>query len=222
MAIAFVQSKTANSGASSVATLDIVLDAAPTEGNIVVLVASAALPLQILSTSGITWMGTSGLGSTNTVTILGVGRVFSGASATITVATNAGGTCPIVIAAAEYSGVNIRVDRAAFATANSTTAASGDSSTTSVANELWIGAIGHRFTNGATFSSPTNSFTIVVQDKTSAGTSSDRSVALLERIVTSTGVANAGATISSSGIWTAMVRTFHEQPAAGQTSHTFG
>lgn len=142
-----------------------------------------------------------------------IGKVFTGASATSTITMV--GTSPIAAVAAEYSGVTNALDRGSIATNTGTSAASGATGTTSAANELWIGGIVHRNTNGATFSAPTNSFSIVGQTNTTSGTVNDRSACLLERIVSSTGTADAGATISASGVWIAQALTFPEPTAGG-------
>jgi hypothetical protein len=214
MAIARVQSKTANSGAVGVTSLNLVFDAAPTAGNLLVLVvgSNAGSPT-VDSGSGVSWVLIQKLGASNTLQSVFVGRVYSGASATVTV--NLSSSVSIAIAAAEYSGIGSAFDREVGATGNSTTPDSGATGTTSSANQLWIGAMTARQTSGVTFSSPTGGFAIVVQDKTSAGSTGDRAVCLLEQIVSSTGTPDAGATISASSVWVAQVLTFEVASAGG-------
>lgn len=215
-----VQSKSANTGASNAATLPITLDATPTAGSIIVVTASvaagSAVSTRMTEQTGITWLGYVRT-STNTQ-LFAVGRVFSTiASATITVATPA--SQPISAVAVEYSGVNIRVDKQVTAAATSTSPASGATETTNSANELWVGAITSRSTSANTFSSPTNSFSIVAQTNTTNGsTNTDTSAAFLERIVTSAGTPNAGATSSANQPWIAQVLTFEETTASGSTT----
>lgn len=236
MAISRVQSKAGDSGAVAVLTMNLVMDAAPTNGNILVAAVCVFGTSQVrgagasfLSQSGVTWMfapGLSGQGNTQCNVMLALGRVFASASDTITLDYNTvGGTSGgAAIVVAEYSGASTIFDQYAAATATSTSAASGATGTTATANQLWVGAIGARGTNGVTFSSPTNGFSIVGQDNSTINASSDRSVALLEKIVSGTGTANAGATVSSSQIWVAEVLTLQEAPAAGGSgaSYTFG
>ncbi len=210
MAIARVQSAKNNSGASSVTTLNVVFGGAPTDGNIVVLAASGNGVMSILSTSGITWLAANITNSSVICGTIGLGRVFSGASATITV--NQVSSVGMSIVAVEYSGTNIRQDRAISATGTSVSPASGATSTTTSSNELWVGALFGRLQ--ATFSAPTNSFSIVDQDTSTIGSTNDKCVAFLERLVSSTGTPNAGATLSSSANWVARVLTFEEVPTS--------
>lgn len=219
MAIARVQSKTANSGAAGVTTLNLVFDAAPTDGNIVVIAAaglgtsSAAFSSMSVTGTNIVWMQCCPAvqGGSNMTGILAVGFVLASASATVTVTDLSSGG--IAIAGAEYSGCAPFFDQYASAVATTTTPSSGATGTTSSANQLWVASIGHRAVSGGTFSLPTNSFAIVGQDKSSIGSTSDRSVALLERIVSGTGTANAGATVSASGICVSQVLTLKETPS---------
>jgi hypothetical protein len=215
MAIARVQSGTANSAGSSVSTLNIVLGSTPTAGNIVVVVGGIVGAFgssgPVISATGIAFTILQCSAGSSVSGFIAVGRVHSGASATITItAGQAGG---ITIVAAEYSGANLHLDQNAITVGSGTSLASGATGTTEVADELWIGGLIAR--NAVTFSSPTNSFSIVAQDKSALATTSDRSVALLERIVTSTGTANAGATIGTSGIWIAGAITLHEVSSSG-------
>lgn len=221
--IARVQFKSANTAATNATTLAIVMDATPTAGNMLVVsaaIGSAASTICRMSEqTGITWLEQTRSG-TNGNHLFAVGRVASTiASATITVSANA--TSPISAVAAEYSGTNIRVDKAASAVGTSTSAASGATETTSTAAELWVGAITSRSSSTpVTFSAPTNSFSIVAQTTTSVGgTNSDNSAALLDQVVAATGTPNAGATVSASQNWVASVLTFEEvtSAAAAQT-----
>lgn len=219
MAINRVQSKTGTSGASSsVTTWSITFDSTPVAGNVIVAACAAFGSASIpgtpgyFSQTGVEWMLTnpSVQAASNTLLFLAIGKVLSGAGSTLTITTlTAGG---MSIAAAEYSGLDTRFDRFMSAVGNSAAPASGATGTTSKGNQLWIGAISHRAANGGTFSSPTNSFSIVGQAKSSMNTTSDRSVCLLERIVTSTGTANAGAAVSPTGVWAAQVLTLDALP----------
>jgi hypothetical protein len=217
MAIARVQSKTANTGGSTATSLNIVFDSTPTAGNIVVLaVATNSGNPTITPSNTYSWLSVQQILSANgTFLTVFVGKVFSSASATITV-TMASATT-IAIAGAEYSGVDVNLDREAGTTGTSTSPDTGATGTTSSANQLWFAGIAHRNTNGATFSSATGGFSIVGQDKTSVGTTADRSVCLLEQIASATGTPDAGATVSASGSWAAQVLTLKETSSGSST-----
>lgn len=219
MAIARVQSAT-NQSSTSVATLTATLGAAPTNGNIVIAAASFLGTASQVGDSGawaatgITWMKvvTLAQGASSTQLSLAIGRVRASASASIVFTCDQTGG--IAMAVAEYSGASLNFDKFVSGLGSSTAPASGATATTEAANELWIGAISHRATSGGTFSSPTNSFTIVGQAKSTLGTTSDRSICLLERIVSATGTANAGATVSPTGTWIAQALTIEQAAVA--------
>jgi len=229
-AITRVQSKTGNTAGASGTTLAVTLDSTPTAGNIIVVAAcyfgTSSTPgpgAATLSATNVVWMMASPAvqpGSQCNVT-LSVGRVFASPGSVVTLTfVSAGGAAMVAV---EYSGASVTFDKFASAIGSSAAAASGATATTANANELFVGAIGSRGTNGVTFSAPTNSFSIVGQDKSSLNTSADRSVAFLERIVTSTGTPDAGATISASNIWVSQVLTIEQAAAAGGAhSGTFG
>lgn len=231
-AITRVQSKTGNTAGASGTTLAVTFDSTPTAGNIIVVAAcyfgTSSTPGSgggTLSATNIVWMNASpaAQGNSQCNVTLSVGRVFASPGSTVTLTfVSAGGAA---MAMAEYSGASTSFDKFASATGSGTSAASGSSATTESAAQLWVGAIGSRGTNGVTFSSPTNSFAIVGQDKSSLNTSADRSVALTELIASSTGTANSGATVSASNIWVAQVLTLEQAAAGGgatQHSATFG
>ena len=204
-----IQSAVANSGASTgtVAT-SVTLSSSPTAGNYLVLAASvnAGTVPALTDDPNVGWTIYLRTGASGSTAFIAVGQVFSGASATQTVTATAG----IALVLAEYSGDDFVVDRVASATASSATCASGTTGTTSVANGLWVSAIGTRATGGATFSAPTNSFTIVDQTKTSLSTTSDRSVCLLEFFPSSTATASTGVTASGSGVYAGVIATLYE------------
>jgi hypothetical protein len=213
MSITRVQSKTANTGGSLTFSSTLVFDASPAAGNILVIaIASLAAATPVIPTSAnTTWVTMQANGGSSTLCTLAIGFPRASAGATVTVLHGGGG---LALAGAEYAGLSpLSFDVLASAVGSSTSAASGSTPTTSVADELWIGAISAR--NTPTFSSPTNSFGIVGQTVTSIGTTNDRSVALLERIVTSTGTANAGATLSGTNNWAAIAATFSAVASGG-------
>lgn len=214
MAIARVQSKTATTAATPATSLNVVLDAAPTAGNIVVLSISSTALVTVPSGGLIEWLGISILSGTVARSgAMYVGKVLAGASATITI-TAPGGATTISAVAAEYSGASHAVDRAKWATGNSTSLSSGASGTTSTADQLWIGGLTSSVTNGTTFTAIGGSFSLVAQVSSTLNTSSDRTAGIIERIVTATGTATASATAGSAN-WTAIVMTFPEIPVGG-------
>lgn len=209
MAITRVQSAVANSGASSVSAQILTWSTAPVEGNILVVVGSglgsASIPgcTATFSQTGVEWvlMNITASGANSTLLFMAVGRVYASAGTQLTVTTLSAGGMALV--GAEYSGVDFKCDKFKSATGSGTSPASGNTATTSRPVQLWVGGIAHRATNGGTFSAPSNSFTIVDQTKTNLGSTSDRSAALLERLVTSTGTPNAACTVSPTGVWVA-------------------
>lgn len=215
MSIARVQFAT-NSTSVSGNTVSVTLGATPTAGNILVAAVaffgSASQPGSAcaFSSTNVVWMNTqpAAQGGSSTSLGLGIGRVRSGGSTTVTATIDQAGGLAFIVA--EYSGLSQNFDKFVSAVGSSTSPASGATATTGTANQLWIGAISARATSGNTFSSPTNSFAIVGQAKSTLGTTSDRSICLLERIVTATGTPNAGATISPTGAWIAECLTIEE------------
>lgn len=225
MAITRVQSKTATSGGTNGTSLALTFDSTPTAGNTLVIAAACTGTTSLLKMAdqtGLTWLGFTGPINNGTQMIF-VGRVASSiASATVTLTSPA--SQALVLVGAEYHGTNMRPDKAVSASGNSASPASGATETTSNANELWVGAISVRGTNANTIGTYTNSFTEVGQTNTTNGTTNnDRTVALTERIVTSTGTANSGATVTSN-FWVAVALTFEETPTAAASggSYTFG
>ncbi len=226
MAITRVQSKTANTAATNAGSLSVVLDAAPTNGNILILVVCCTSPLALMTTTAdIAWSNpsTKSNGSNASVqTFIGYVRTGS-ASATLT-PTLTSGTQPIAAVCAEYSGLSeARFDTTAGTSGTGTSLASGATTTSRTAVELWIGAQSNRSNGAATFSAPTNSFAIVAQTgTTNTGANLDRTVALLEKIVSSTGTANSGVTSDQSTTWVSATVTFDATPTVGQTSGIYG
>lgn len=215
MAIAFVQAKAATSGASNVSTINVVFDAAPANGNVIFLLTSSGGGFcRIASDANITWFAAAPYGggsSTFLQPFIGIVKTGS-ASATITVDTTS--STSLVAVAAEFSGVSPTPDRLTFSSAFNTTPDTGTTPTTTSANQLWLGWIVNRFANGTTFTSPTNSFSIVAQTKSTLNTTNDRSVALLYKIVGSTGAANTGVT-ADNGVWVGEMTTFPEASSGG-------
>lgn len=224
-----VQSTTASTGAST-ATSSVTLTFGSnfTVGNVVAIAVgtgtSNAIPVPT-STATINWTMYWLGGANSTPAWIVLCEIQAGSSNAITLtstSTSAGSaSCIIAAVGAEYSGVRYEFESALGATATSTSPASGAAATTTVANEVWLGAINTRNTNGggSFYTSPTNSGAIVAQVCTSVNTANtDRAVMLWERIVSSTGTPNAGATAGSSGVWVALVTAL--KPAVTSVSRS--
>lgn len=218
MAISAVQNKTANTGAGTASTLNIVFDSTPTAGNVIFLSVGTNGNMPVITSGNIAWTQIGIVAANSVWGTLFIGRVYASASATVTVTIQS--STAISIAGEEWTGIGDGIDRTVGAIGSSTTPASGATSTTTDANQLWVGALAAR--NAVDFSLPTNSFNISAQTKTSLATTSDRSVALLTRVVTGTGTPNAGATISTTGNWGATVAAFSATVVAGGIAHMAG
>jgi hypothetical protein len=107
---------------------------------------------------------------------------------------------------AEYSGIATSgsLDKHNNNNGSGTALDSGTTATTTQANELWLAVLANGNTNN-TFSSPTNGFTI---EDTASSASQGPSQAFLDKIVSSTGAADAGCTGSATGNWAGAIGTF--------------
>lgn len=204
MAITRVQGNTRalSSGASVAATLE----SSPTANNILVLAvhirSSNSGPLTTVSSitqTGVTWNYAISKSAPvfYGVTEIWVGAVGSGASASLTV--NMSGTphYGAVIDVCEYDNTSSTVDKSSSANGNSASTSTGTTDSTTSNDELWIGAIGSFASSQA---SPTNSFTLLDGASFTGG-----SLAYLEKIVSSTGTANSGTTITTNRFYGCIV-----------------
>ncbi len=216
MAIAQVQTKTATTGATGIATLSLVFDAAPTNAGTLIVAIAGAGGIWITPNANIIWDAISYSGASASFIALFRGRVITG-SASATVAINSTATTSGISAAGiEYSSdTEIAFDRSTENTGTSTTGNSGTSPTTTAAAAVWIGAFCSRLVSGATFSAPTNSYTIIGQTKSTIGSSSDRSVCIATKAVSSTGTPQVSVTISgSSSIYSGISASVYELGAS--------
>lgn len=174
--------QTAKSTVVSGTNCTITLGSSPTDGNFIALAVgknTALFPTSVTQT-GATWVQATSAGSGPSTQIWYAENV-SGAGTTIDVSFTAALTG--VCIATEYSGIALTGSLDQTATATGTDPASpetGTTATTSVPFELWFGAI--TTNNAVTYTSPTNSFSII--DQNSAGTMTTVS---LERIVSIVG-----------------------------------
>lgn len=158
----------------------------------------------------------SGTGSSSFVGVA-IGRVRATETA-FNINIQSGSTGAIAACYGVYrsdTGNRLRVDVAVSAVGTSTAPDSGATATTATASELVIGAFGSRAQ--VTFSVPTSSSTIRASTNSTVGTANDRSCALSDKFVSSTGTQDLGLTISASNIWAAWTITIEETPAGGSS-----
>lgn len=220
-----VQTATASTGATNATSLTITITAPNlTDGKYhYIAVAVGSIPIvSATSDAGYSWYETGIVGANTTGATLLFARVFSGAGTTITLTTVS--TAAISAVAAEYkSDGPLRLDRTITAIGSSTSPSTGATQTTSNANELCLAAIAHRLQSASTtgtFTSPANSYTEVSTGGVSTnnnGAGLDREGELLEKFLTATGTTTAGATVTASNNWAAVVATFEEVASTGST-----
>ena len=187
----------------------------PTSGNLNVLTITARVgsgvpaTVKSISQTGVVWSKVTNAGSGAIDVEIWAGVVGSGASASITV-TLTGIVGTAVANVCEYSGLTTSsyLDVTASTFGSSTASDTGTTATTTQANELWVGSTGDVT---ATQSTPTNGFTLL--DGTATGSTSN---AFLEKIVSSTGTANSGTTLSSSNAWVGVIATFTATPVSAR------
>jgi hypothetical protein len=139
---------------------------------------------------------------------------------------SASGTRYLIGSLREYSGVvtSNAFDQQAsnFADTATTTPTTGTTPTTTQAAELLVAAIGSQAAATPTLSSDasTNSFTIIAQQAGSGPTQEAVTLAVLERVVSTTGAYSTGGTLSLSRRWNGTIVTLKENTAPDTTSPT--
>lgn len=213
MAISRIQSTTATTTAGS--TIAVTYGSSPTNGNFLVATISTkrtTSPVTSITQTGATWvLAISIVGTTigaNNTTDIWYAENISGASTSVTV--NLGGSTNASCVFAEYSGLatSSTLDQTAsdaddYGTRTNTT---GTTSTTTKANELWIGGITDN--TGSAWIGAGGGFTKVAE---SLGTLV--CTAFDELIVSSTGTAvtsNSHTFVPLSGQWTGAIATFKD------------
>jgi hypothetical protein len=208
-----VRSATGYSAASTSTSFTVTMGAAPAAGNTLVAVissrGSAANQITGISSTGASWaraaQSTNASGSTLEIWSAPVG---SGAGVVVTIATTTGRCAGVVI---EYSGLMTTaspVDQWAVSNNIGTAAVTGTTTATTQANEVWIGGIGYRSSTPA-LGSILNSFTSVGSAKTTSTTPGNNvMVYALEAIVSATGTAGSGGTLTASATWSGAIATF--------------
>jgi hypothetical protein len=213
MTITRVQTPKRNYAANS-STLNVTLNNAPANGNVLVAVIGtfASTPPSVSSiaqaSGGVTWTrqnysSDSALYGRRVEIWTGIVAGTVSPTLTITLSANAD---PVIANVAEYSGLNTSniLDTVASNTGSyTTTLTTGTTPTTNQADELWIGGIINVInpTSGAGITSPTNSFTLY--DGTGYVGGLTVALAYLDRIVSATGTAYTGATGASGATYSA-------------------
>ncbi|MCW3996390.1 MAG: hypothetical protein NWE98_09640, partial [Candidatus Bathyarchaeota archaeon] len=140
--------------------------------------------------------------------------VVSSPSTTVTATLSGSSSTDAVIQLMEYSGIatTTPLDKTSTASNTGTSTSTGTTTTTAQASELWIGGV----TVGANYAqtTPQNNFELI----NGATFASTMSVSALQRIVTSTGAASTGTTISSSSNYVGAIATFKSQISVTVTS----
>lgn len=214
-----VRSATGFSAASTSTSFTVTLGAAPASGNTLVAVVSTrgttANRVSGITSTGGTWARAAQSVNTNgSTTEIWYAPTGSGAGTIVTFAT-AAGRCAAVVA--EYSGVlttSNPVDKvnAADSSGNNTAPLTGTTAPTTQATELWVGGIGYR-NSTPTLGASLNSFGLVGSTQSTSTTAGNNvKVYALERMVTTTGIASSGGTLSTTVQWSGAMATFKASP----------
>jgi len=208
-----VRSATGFSAGSSSTSFAVTLSAAPANGNTLIAVISSRSTstdrVTGITSTGATWARVAqSANSSGSTTEIWSAPVGSGAATSVTIATLSGRCAGVVI---EYSGILTAsaVDQtAASPGGNSTSPVTGTTPITTQANELWIGGVGFR-SSAPTMNTLLNSFTSVASAQSGSTTAtSNAKVYALESIVSTTGTATSGGTLTASVIWSGAIATF--------------
>jgi autotransporter-associated beta strand protein len=208
-----VRSATGFSSGSSSTSFTVTMGAAPATGNTLVAAVSsrgtAADRVTGVASTGATWARVAqSVNSSGSTTEIWSAPVGASAAAGVTISTVAGRCAGVVI---EYSGLltaNAVDQTAASPGATSSSPLTGTTPITTQANELWIGGIGYR-SSSPTLSALLNSFASVASAQSNSTTAaSNAKVYALESIVSATGTAGSGGTLSASVIWSGAIATF--------------
>lgn len=159
---------------NSIAAFTVVMDSAPTSGNIVVATVVVASDKNVSATAltqtNVAWSlqkHSYFLGGAANVyhnTQIWVGVVNDSAGTNITVTWSSGHTnIACIVNVCEYSGVLTAdfLDQTASSNGETTTTTTGTTDTTTVAPELAIGAVGYASLSNTNQSDPTNGFTLL-------------------------------------------------------------
>jgi len=203
-------------------SISVTLSHAPANGNLLVATIECAgsstnPTVSSISQTRVTWTRQQGYNSNDAPdTEIWAGVVSSGASNSITInlTGGTGGTYMNVANISEYSGLLASgfLDQTTTNSSGSGKSASADTGTTVTTtqpSELWIGTVTayDSSSRACGMSSPTNGFTLLDGANFANGVY-NVSNAYLEKIVSTTGTANSGATVATSTYWTGCIATF--------------
>jgi len=216
MAIVRVQGNARGTSGSGSTSVSVTLGATPTAGNVLVLTIGIYGQVNLpsvtgISQTGVTWYYQIKSSRSTIDDEIWFGVVGSGASKSLTVSwANFGYSVADVC---EYSGILTSgyLDKTATNSGQSKYSDTGTTATTTQADELWIGATA----SGTTQTTPTNGFTLLDGVNNVA-----ISIAYLEKIVSATGTADSGTTMTGSISWAGCIATFKASaapPPAGWT-----
>ena len=206
-----VQHATGSTGSTASTTFNANLATAPLTGNTLVAVIStrgtSANRVSAISGGGATWSRVSqGTNTGGATTEIWIGPNVATGTTGITITQASLVSAAVVI---EYSGIlsDNPLDQIASATATGTAALTGTTPVTTQANELWIGGIG--IADGRrTLNAPYGSGFAVVALPKSGTAAGDATIYALEKMVSTTGAAGSGGTVSASDAWSGAIATF--------------
>ena len=210
-----VQSATGNSGSSAATVFMVTLSSAPASGNTLIAVigtrGSSTGRVTSITQTGVTWSRAAEAANANSSTIeIWYAPASAGAGTVVTINQASLRSAAVVM---EYSGVltTVPVDQIASATGLGTATATGTTPTTTLGNELWIGGISYT-NSGATLGTPLNSFNSVASAQSASGFGMlNAKVYALEKMVSATGAASSGGTVSTIQYWSGAIATFKAQ-----------
>ena len=213
-----VQAASGNTGSSAATTISVALGATPANGNTLVAVIATrgtlAGRVSAMSGGGVVWTRVSQATNANgTTTEIWYGPNVTNGGTAISITQASLFSAAVVL---EYAGVlaPAAFDVAANTTGNSTAATTGTTATSAQAYELCVGGIG-LLNSGYWLDNPNNSFATVASARSTNSTAGSNSVVYaLERILTASGSASSGGTISTSSQWSGAIATFKAAQAA--------
>ncbi len=214
-----MRSAKGDTGAGAAVTISVTMGGVPAAGNtMVAVIATRGTSANIVSSitqagvSNGTWVRAAEAHNTSMTTeIWYAPNLPAGAGTAVTINQASFLSSAVVM---EYSGILAAVPLDQIAPGNSVgssqAAVTGTITATAQARELWIGAIGYAYNSTRTLETILNGFTTVDTAVTSNGTAgSNARVYALERIVSATGAASSGGTISGSSTqWAGTIAAF--------------
>ncbi|MFZ4582486.1 MAG: beta strand repeat-containing protein, partial [Paludibacter sp.] len=211
-----IQSAIGNTGTNAVTTFNVTLGTAPINGNTLIAIIStqstATNTITSITQTGATWtraISSTGNATNATTTEIWYTTALSGGATTLTINQSTSRSAAVII---EYEGLlyGAPLDVAAsnFNATTSTTASTGTTATYNYPNALLIGGIGLK-SSSYTLSAITNTFTAVANaSSTNSTTTRNAKIYALEKIVSTTGTATTGGTVSSKSFWSGAVAVF--------------